>query len=239
MTPVIDYDSGVPRPRNRAALLSFLFGAALFVPLLPVVPAIALGRRGLDHARRHASGCVALARWGRTLGLINLLVWVPALSLYGVHAWREADVARRRADLRVIGQALLLYANDNRGRPPDSWAVLLAAQRQTLADLVRRGATDRVHLAGGWNPPPPDFRKIGSLPEHFVMAWETPRARADTLFLFDLNAEIKRFPPGLAKRIDADLRAGWNPPPTLDADAARQIRRMATTRAVAATSPAQ
>src|SRR5688572_12785598 len=98
---VIDY--GRPRPTNRAAVASLLFGLMLFVPLVTGVLAIALGRRGMRAAREAASGGYRIARAGLLLGVINVILTVVAGTAFGVHEHRKAQVRECASNLQELG----------------------------------------------------------------------------------------------------------------------------------------
>jgi hypothetical protein len=111
-------------------------------------------------ARERAVGRYYLARAGVALGVANVVVWAMLLTVLGM---REHRLAVRRdcaANLRLIGLAMLLYSNDNRGQYPPTLDLLLTVP---LSDPSLDATFTCPACAGDPTKPPGDRRQIGHI----------------------------------------------------------------------------
>ena len=254
--PALDYDS-TPRRKNTLALAALLVGMMLFIPLASGVLAILLGRRAMRDARDYALGRAGIARTAIVLGVINVVCWLALMPVYIVHQRREAERLACRLNLQSVVRAMGMYSNDDRGYWPTTFDQLVKGKYLALADRAfacpacaadstRNHATvsnlvkSDFIIAGPWNPmpPPEEMKYVGDGP-NLVLAWEPISNHGGTgMNIFTVRGGAKWIPRAIAVKVDAELRAGLNPPPSLDADAARRIAWMATTQRAAATSRA-
>ena len=136
---------------NGMAILSVVFGAAGFLmPVLASIPAIIFGILGLKRTRNPAVGGKGVAITGIALGaaslFIGVAVWGCMLSIMLPSLNRARETANRvkcAANLKAIGNALLLYANENRGMYPPDFQTLISTQDITFDSFVCPSSNDQ------------------------------------------------------------------------------------------------
>ena len=186
-----------------------------------------------------------------------MIGWSIAGGAYAVHARREAVRAMCRENLRKFGRAMLFYSNHNRGEFPPTLDHLVAGKYLMPNDRafmcpacagdpskpvsVDQGAVSHYRMAGPEYPPlsPEEWKYRGDTPEFLVLAWEPPSNHNGRGINLLLSRGTTWRGGRDALKIDAELRAGLNPPPTLDPRAARRLAWMAATRPVAEISSTQ
>jgi prepilin-type processing-associated H-X9-DG protein len=118
-----------PQP-NSLAIASLLFSIFGFIiPILGSLSAIILGFIALRNSRNGRSKGRSLALFGISLGTIGIFIWAIALILPSFGRAREpAQRIKCASNLRQIGQAILLYANENQGQCPARFEDLILTQ---------------------------------------------------------------------------------------------------------------
>ena len=126
--------------------------AGLIVPLAGLLGAI-LGIVGLKQTRQTNAGGRGLAIGGIVSGTITTLLWGACVGMIYVRvpaAMRQIRTAQMQqvntikcsTNLRQIGQAILLYSNDNRGAYPPNLATLLTTQDISAEVFICPDTTD-------------------------------------------------------------------------------------------------
>ena len=131
----VGYGGYQPPPQqatNGFAIGSLICGImGLFIPLLPSLLGIVLGIIGLKKTKDPRIGGKGLAIAGISVSAATIFLGGCMLSILLPSLNRARETANRvhcASNLRQIGQGLLLYANDNRGRYPATLAGVLATQ---------------------------------------------------------------------------------------------------------------
>jgi len=135
---------------NGMAIASVVFGAAGFLlPVLASIPAIIFGILGLKRTRDPAVGGKGVAITGIALGAASLFVgvavWGCLLSILLPSLNRARETANRvkcAANMKAIGNALLLYANENRGMYPPDFQTLINTEDITFDSFVCPSSSD-------------------------------------------------------------------------------------------------
>ena len=162
------------------------------------------------------------------IGIAGALL-IPFAFMTGMHINnREDRLAQIKcsSNLRQIGQAIQMYANDNNGSYPASFAVLLGnidlnpeafvcpashdekaagpTTQETLSEFGRPGHCSYVYLGAGASV---------STPASFVVAYEPleVHGRRGAHFL-TRDGEVKWCHEGEAENVIQQLKAGVNPP---------------------------
>jgi prepilin-type processing-associated H-X9-DG protein len=119
-----------PPQRNPLAMTSLFFGIFGFlIPILGALAALSLGFAALRKARRDGATGQRVAMLGIGLGTAGILLWTVALTLPCIDRAREpAQRIKCASNLRQIGQAILLYANENQGQCPPRFEDLLLTE---------------------------------------------------------------------------------------------------------------
>ncbi len=150
----VNYASAGPyvqQQTNGMAIASVVFGAVgFFLPVLGSVPAIILGILGLKRTRDPAVGGRGAAITGISLGaaslVVGFVVWGCMLSILLPSLNRARETANRvkcAANLKAIGNALLLYANENRGMYPPDFQTLINTQDISFDSFVCPSSDDQ------------------------------------------------------------------------------------------------
>ena len=226
--PVMGY--ATPAPSNQAAVLSFIFGLLLVIPLLPGVLAIVFGRRGLKVAKEHGAGRSGLARLGIVLGAVNLVLsaaMAATLPFALINVRRQAMTVGCLSNLRSLGQATMIYAASNRGFLPPTIDHVAA----TVPGAVGARLFVCPACAGNAAKPPvitgttvtSNYFYVAPAPRlsqirqgaRVVLAYEPPTNhdnRSMNVLFADGHAEVITGPA--MTKIAAELAAGQNPPPS-------------------------
>jgi len=145
----LPYGGYQPPPRqqtNGLAIASLVFGIlGLFIPLLPSLVGIVLGIVGLTKTKDPRVGGKGLAIAGISVSVATIFLGGCMLSILLPSLNRARETANRvkcASNLRQIGQALLLYGNDNRGVYPPNLPPLLLTQDITSEVFVCPSSND-------------------------------------------------------------------------------------------------
>ena len=238
-------------PPSRVANFAFVCGlisisallAVWFVPLNWIGARIALfaggiicgfaavvgGIVGLRVARKRGGAGktesqVGLIVGGITIALVVLLLLVVQAI---TRTYSNVERIKCRSNLRAIGQAMLLYANDNRGQFPQRFGQLVThadvapevficpasndhpaagpTTQQTLADFATPGHCSYIYLGAGMSMP--------SVPKGFVLAYEPldNHEKEGAHFIFG-DASVEWFDAKDAQKLIDQLKSGVNPP---------------------------
>ena len=214
---------------NRYLILGTLVLATAIVALIAGIRALRRGRRGVV-------GGTGLAIAGISQGAMGLVATMfGAYMFFGasIGVSREpANRARCFRHLKVIGDAIQLYANENRGAyPPNLEALMLTqdispdlficpssnddpATGNTLEERaanLSKGHASYIYLGPVKN---------ANTPTNFVLVYEPMTNHYQTgmhVLFADFHVELIAKPT--AQKINAELQAGQNPPPS------RQVNR--------------
>jgi prepilin-type processing-associated H-X9-DG protein len=215
---------------SRAALWSLIFGILFFIPIAALL-AIVLGVVGIAKTSRLRGRGLAIS--GLILGCLGLAfaaLILPAAVLRGLEGAHRVKCA---SNLRQIGQAIILYANENRGALPPRLEEVLMTQDITPEVMICPSSSE-TPVAGGYtqqkslNLQPGGHLSYVYLPSRGFNAAAYRIAGADRLVLVyeplshhkvgfnalfaDGHVEFIYGPS--AAKVEAELKAGQNPPPS-------------------------
>jgi prepilin-type processing-associated H-X9-DG protein len=244
------YGSGAARS-NRAATISLVCGIVFYalitvnialtaarfnselvalaiglVGLIMPILALIFGIVGLRRSRGRRGG-KGKSIAGISLGGVALLLAAASLTVALPRAREGANRVRCAANLRSLGQAMMMYANENRGHYPPRPEDLLRTQEisaecfvcpstghtpasgdtpdQRIANLSAGGHHSFVYLGAG---------KSSATPANFVLVYEpmTNHGEGFNALFGDGHVEFVSGPT--AQKVQAELQAGQNPPPS-------------------------
>jgi hypothetical protein len=206
-------------------------GAWLLIPVSVVMIAgvapLVLGVIALRRSRRRLVGIELLAWIAIAGGAVNLLATPVIVNVmteragwdYGV----SHGVTRCASNLRMIGQACLLYANDNRGHYPLNYAQMvsltdlpigsLACQlsddtpARSVAELAERGHVSYAYVGAGLTS--------STATRDTVVAYERPTNHDDVglpLHVLYGDGRVDRVNKRELERLIRELDSGHNPP---------------------------
>jgi predicted Zn finger-like uncharacterized protein/prepilin-type processing-associated H-X9-DG protein len=130
--PSYAYQTAAPPPKaSGLAVASLVFACiGLILPLVGII-GIILGIIALLKTRDPNVGGRGIAIAGVSVGGASILTTACAISIF-VPAFHRANETANRvkcaSNLRMIGQAILMYSNDNRGQYPPTPDLLLLTQ---------------------------------------------------------------------------------------------------------------
>jgi prepilin-type processing-associated H-X9-DG protein len=208
-----------------ASLVLALIG--LCVPLVPAVVAIVLGILGLQKTRNPAVGGKGMAIAGIVIGAMSVLILPCMLAVMLPSLSRARETANRikcASNMRQIGQALLLYANNNHGQyPPRLEDVLLDGNVvpqvfvcPTTNDTPAPGTTVQQQAAalsaGGHESYIYVPNLNSSVSPDTVLLYEPPTNHGSGSNILFGDGHVEFDPQTRAAAIIAELQAGFNPP---------------------------
>jgi hypothetical protein len=243
-------DSAPPARRNvgRAAFAAFVFGmtslfclsTALCGPVSQVTPQIALFLisigavafaipAGIVVLRRGDAAARARARHGFILASVAILfVLIGFALLRGLNqAHSRIERIKCQHNLRALGQAMLLYAQDNKGQFPHRLSQLIThafvapqvflcpatadqpatgpTTEQLLADFAKPRHCSYIYLGAG--------SSMSSVPKNFVLAYEPldNHEKEGAHFIFG-DASAEWLDASDAQKLIDQLKSGVNPP---------------------------
>ncbi|MGB7158458.1 MAG: DUF4190 domain-containing protein [Tepidisphaeraceae bacterium] len=234
-TPVqhVTYASGAEIKSNPLAIASLICGCLLCVPFLPGIAAIVTGAIGMRKTKDPAVTGKGLAIAGLVLGVLNVLGWaayvglIVAITVPSLGRAREtANRVKCASNMKQLGLAILLYANENRGAYPETIEQLLLTQDITadiyvcpstndtkatgadaqaiINDMASGGHQSYVYVGKGLT---------NNLPAETVVAYE-PMTNHDgdgTNILFG-DGHVEFLGKAEAEKVIQQVEAGQNPP---------------------------
>jgi predicted Zn finger-like uncharacterized protein/prepilin-type processing-associated H-X9-DG protein len=154
----VGYGGYQPPPQqesNGLAVASLIFGIiGLFIPVIPSIVGVILGILGLKKTKDPRVGGKGLAIAGIAVSCASFLMLGCMMSILLPSLNRARETANRvkcASNLRQIGQALLLYSNENRGRYPADFQRLLTTQDIT-SEAFCCPSTNATPAAPGGTP---------------------------------------------------------------------------------------
>jgi len=222
--PIQYAHSTTPARSNTFGIVSLVCGCLLCVPFLPGILATIFGFLGLKQAREPNTSGKGLALAGLILGILNLVGWtayfvlvvaimVPALG----KARTTAGQIVCAANMRQIGQALFLYANENNGQYPPTLAAMAKGPAQSQSAQLAKSLTfacPSPTAAGGTGAA---YVYLGAKlttrakPQMVVLYEPITNHPAGANFLYG-DGSVQFHPAAQAQRIISDLQSGHNPP---------------------------
>ena len=241
--PQVAYASGAHAKSNPLALASLICGCLLCIPFAPGLAATITGWLGMRRAKDPAVTGRGFAIAGLVLGILNLLGWTAYFGLiFAVMVpslGRSRETANRvkcASNLRQLGLAMQLYANENREAYPDTLEHLLHSQDITAHvyvcpssnDTVAAGANAQAivnDMAGGGHVSYVYAGKglTSQSPADAILAYEpmTNHSGDGTNILFG-DGHVEFVTKNRAQALIRLVEAGQNPPGTLDATTVEQ-----------------
>jgi predicted Zn finger-like uncharacterized protein/prepilin-type processing-associated H-X9-DG protein len=233
----VSYASGADAKSNPLAIASLICGCLLCIPFLPGIASIVCGAIGMRKTRDPAVGGKGLAIAGLVLGVLNVLGWgaylglifaVMAPSLGG--ARQAANQVKCASNLRQIGIAILLYANDNQGHYPDSLDQLLLTQDITAPVFVCPSSKDSTATGATTQAIATNLNTGGHLSYVYVGKGLTNSAGPTTIVAYEPlsnhantgsnvlygDGSVRFVSQPQAGQIIQQLQAGQNPPGASD-----------------------
>jgi hypothetical protein len=235
--PTVSYASGADVKSNPLAIASLICGCLLCVPFLPGIASIITGAIGMRKTKDPAVTGKGLAIAGLVLGILNVLLWgayfgfilaimVPSMGM----ARGAANRVKCASNLRQIGQAIMLYGNENGGAYPDTFEQLILTQdvtadvfvcpesndtkatgvdTQAIAkDMATGGHVSYVYLGKG-------FTEKTVTPQT-VIAYESLANHGGTgMNVLMGDSSVNFVAAAQAATLMKQLQAGQNPPKTL------------------------
>jgi prepilin-type processing-associated H-X9-DG protein len=215
-----------PHRYEWALFIIFTYGLPASLPVL-------LGLLSLRQRRRYLTGGGWLAWVAIVAGTINFFA-VPAFQQFATdRASRDYGIShgitRCGSNLRQIGQAILMYANENHGNFPASFQQLIETQEIASSvficdfsnDTMANGPTTQAiafNLMSGGHL---SYEYAGkgmstsTVPPDTVIAYDRPGNHAavnlDVHVLFG-DGHVERVSPDTLAHIISELGAGHNPP---------------------------
>ncbi len=232
--PTTSYAQGAgtidTRRTSSVAIASLICGCLFFIPLASLA-AIILGAIGIAKTRDPQVRGRGMAIAGLSLGAVGLVlmgcmisILLPSLN----RARQMANTIKCQSNVRIIGQALQVYASQNRGAYPDTLAPLLAdgtlsadalvcpssndtaaagpTAQARAANLQTGGHLSYVYLGKGMN--------AHSTASNTVVLYEPPANHGKdgiTVLFGDGHVEFVRGSSG--QRLVNEVESGQNPPP--------------------------
>jgi hypothetical protein len=140
---VVTYASGADVKSNPLAVASLICGCLLCVPFITGIASIVTGAIGMRKTKDTAVTGKGLAIAGLVLGIVNVVLWggyfglILAVMIPSMGAARgAANRVKCASNLRQIGHAITLYANENGGAYPDTLEQLVLTQDVTAEVFV-------------------------------------------------------------------------------------------------------
>lgn len=230
----MEYATPYGRPQSNGwAIAALVSGCLIFcIPILAPILAIVFGAIGLSRTRDPRVGGKGFAIAGLTLGCVGIaltLMYALMMSIMLPSLGRARETANRAkcsSNMRQIGQAMLLYANENRGVYPDALPILLLTQDITPEvfccpssnDTPAPGTTPQAQAAKLLTGPHCSYVYTGngltsaSTAEQ-VLLYEPPgNHNGDGMNVLFGDGHVDFIPKPEAQKMIAELEAGHNPP---------------------------
>jgi predicted Zn finger-like uncharacterized protein/prepilin-type processing-associated H-X9-DG protein len=227
--PIAQYGGYYAQRSNGIAIASVVCGAMGFViPLIGGLLGIIFGIIGLRKTRDPSVGGKGLAITGLSLGAASLLLSGCMMSILLPSLNRARETANRvkcASNMRIIGQALLLYANQNHGAYPPKLEDLITAQLIDGQPFVCPSTNDTV-APGIGNAQATNLSAGGHLSYVYIGQKLSPSSPADQVLVCELpsnhnndggnflfaDGHVEFFNGPNVQKMIANLKAGKNPP---------------------------
>jgi prepilin-type processing-associated H-X9-DG protein len=222
-----------PTQSNGMAIASVVFGALGFVvPVIGGLLGLIFGIVGLQRSKRPGGSGFTPAVVGIVLSGMSLLVMPCMISILLPSLNRARETANRvkcASNLRQIGQAMLLYANENGGAYPPRPEDLLLTQEITSSIFVCPSSNDTPAPGTSANQWASGLSTGGhdsyvycgkgltySGPANVVLVYEPPSNHSgDGCNVLFGDGHVEFITRGTAQTMISQLQAGQNPPPVL------------------------
>ncbi len=214
------------RSTSGMAITSLVCGCLLCIPIASLLALIfgIIGIRQTSDPRRGGRG-MAIA--GTALGGVGIMLWVGYLALLtsimipSLNRAREtANRVKCASNMRQIGQAILLYTNDNAGQYPPDLATLLKTEDLTPIVFVCPSSSDTPATGPG------DLESGGHLsykyigkgmnnsksPMTIVMYEDDKDHGGDGMNVLYGDGHVEFLDKSQTKLTLDELKAGYNPP---------------------------
>jgi len=232
----LSYGAPPAQQSNGLAITSLICGCVLCVPFIPGLLATIFGIIGLKKTRDPQVGGKGFAIAGLILGIVNLLGWtayfvlIVAIMVPSLNRAREtANRVKCASNMRQIGQAVLLYSNENRGAYPPRLEELITTQDieatcfvcPSCSDTAATGATveeiaDNLSTGGHLSYVYLGAGKRSSIgPDEIVLYEPITNHNGDGVNLLFGDGHVEFFAKAQAEKALSELQAGKNPPPSL------------------------
>ncbi|HEY7119832.1 MAG TPA: hypothetical protein VH475_24795 [Tepidisphaeraceae bacterium] len=190
---------------------------------MPEAPSSA-GLRQADASRRR------LGRYALVGGSVALIVVAVTLMVLSNRAQETVDRVKCRKIMRALGQACLLYANENKGQMPRRIEDLMLTQDISPQIFICPSSGDSPAAGNTLEERAANLSRGGHL--SYVMAPAVPRellTNGKTVYIFIYeplanhgdgfhavysDGQVEFITGPSANQIQADLRSGINPPST-------------------------
>jgi prepilin-type processing-associated H-X9-DG protein len=219
------YGAG-PQQTNGWAITSLVTGCiGLLVPIIPGLIAVITGIIGLKKTKDPRVGGKGLAIAGLSIGAASLVLSTCMVSILLPSLNRAREQANRikcASNMRQIGQAIMIYANENRGAFPADLDVVLKNGDVTSIVFVCPASSDTAAPAGSTlaSGPHSSYVYVGqgltyTAASNVVVLYEplTTHRNDGTNVLF-ADGHVDWIPAAQATKMVAEVQAGQNPPPS-------------------------
>lgn len=152
-------------------------------------------------------------------------IFLPSLIVPSRNGSGTHPRVKCAANLKSIGQAMLLYANDNNGKYPNSFSELISCEEMTsdvlvcpqCSDTPARGATTQQVLQNFGQPGHLSYvytaRGLTSAaPPDAVLAYERPTNHTGGMNVLFGDSHVDFILTAEAQKLIAELQSGHNPP---------------------------
>lgn len=229
----IDYSTGhFPQQQksNPMAVTSLVFGVLSFcIPIIASLVAIITGIIGLNKTKDPAVGGKGLAIAGVVLGIVGIFASALPIAILLPSLNRARETANRvkcASNMRIIGQAILLYSNENRGSFPVKLEDLLLTQSIDSTVFVCPSTSDTPAPGSSPDAAAQNLSAGSHLSYVYVGQGLTNMATHDTVVLYEPmtnhdsdgmnvlygDGHVEFQLKNEAQRIIDEIQAGHNPP---------------------------
>ncbi len=139
-----------PEQSNPLAIISLICGLLFCIPIIPALFGIVLGILGLQKTRDPRVKGKSFSIAGISVSACAILLWVAVAMMGSImlpsltRARETANRVKCASNMRQIGQAILHYANENKGHYPPDLATVLRTQAITSNEFVCPASKDKA-----------------------------------------------------------------------------------------------
>jgi prepilin-type processing-associated H-X9-DG protein len=216
-------------PTSGIAMAALICGILFFFPLTALL-AIIFGIIGLAKTNNPAVKGRGFAIAGLVLGSIGLVFSICSISILLPSLNRARETANRvkcGSNLRQIGQAMLLYANENRGAyPPRPEDLLLTQDIESIVFVCP--STNDTPAPGSSGPQQATKLTAGGHDSYVylgkglrntagfktVLAYEPMSNHKNGMNVLFGDGHVEFLSGVMAQKVESELKAGQNPPPS-------------------------